>query len=487
MTESPLAKRIIATLRRVGQGNGFAAKDVTLVREEAGRYKLDGILSATLDVQVKSRQEPGRPAGVHVFAGREDMEAEIARAREELTRSPQAAATLQKTLLAKGANSFGAADKTIPVTGLSYDFALMSTCPTCKGIGRGGCPVCQGKGRVVCPQCRGQKEEWCGQCRGTGKQNGDASSAVLCTWCNGIGRTNCLRCTGTGEISCVPCSGTGHAHCKSCMGAGEIADIAHLDFVWRSQFRTHGRDMPSAVGHLLAKAPLGQLAALGHIAPKQVAGPLAAPPQLDDAIEEDENGEPVTPKGQTATLYYHFQADVPWSESTVKMAGAPAFIATAAGLKGRVNLCPNFLDKRLDGAARLRKEALGETLRRGPRFADRILAKQYQVGLSEKARRHVIKEAQNEIHKNTRALKLSSWAAGLLAAFGIAYFLKGGEGAAAGFFAGLAVFQVLAIAGKYLFAKKAGLVYKPEPHFGWELLALLVAAAAPYALSFIGY
>lgn len=480
---NPLAKRLLATLRRVGQGNGFAAKDITLIKEEAGRHQLDGILSVQLDMQVKHRQEAGRPAGVHVFASKEELDAETARARAELTRSPQALAVLQKTLLGAGAPSFGSVDKTIPVAGLSYDFALMTMCPTCKGAGRGGCPVCQGKGRVICPQCRGQKEEWCGQCRGTGFANG-LHEGPLCTWCNGIGRTKCLRCSGSGEMACTPCNGTGHAHCKSCRGAGEIADIAHLNFVWRSHFGFQTQeDMPSAVSHLLAKAPLAQLAAMGHIAPKMIAGPLDTPPVLAPPGPDEDEIPP--PRGEVATLYYHFRADVPWCEATVKMGDLSAFIATAAGLKGRVNMCPNFLDKRLNNAERLHKEALGETLRRGARYADRVLAKAYPVGVSEKARRHVILEAQKDITKKTLLLKIASWAAGILAAFGISYALAGGEGALVGLIAGVILFQALAIAGKYLFAKSAGLIYKPEPHFSWEIAAIAVAAAVPYALNLL--
>lgn len=465
---SPLARKTLAALRKLLAGNGVKPDRLTLIKEESGEFALHGILALTLDTARTVRQEPGRPGGVHVFGSKPEMEAEITRACGELIRSPQAMAVVDKVLLNAPGGGFGSHNKIIPVKGLHFDFATLATCTTCQGKGKGGCPVCQGQGRTPCPQCRGQREEWCGHCRGTGFQDGDQSKP-RCTYCQGVGRMRCLRCNAQGFIPCQPCGGTGHSHCKTCRGAGELADVVGLDFTWKSRFIPHTGEIPRAVSHLMGQGTLEVMAAKGHIVPRRVGGPLPAPPQIDP----DQPAHPAEP----ATHYWHYMAEIPWCEATLKL-GQSALLVTAAGQKGRINTCPAFLDKIAPKAPRLQNEALGAVLRHGMnKRAALDMKRLYPVGLSDRVLQDVLKNASRTIHQRTLVFKIGAWMGALVACGALGWFLRGLPGPIAGFVVGMMVFHGIKLFGQARFAAEAKVPYKPNLNIGWETLALLALAA----------
>ncbi len=474
---SPLAKRIRAGIVQISRGNGLNPKDISIISEENGIFTLNGTLSLTLEARREKKQGTGRPKGVHIYDTVAEMDTEIQRACGELRYAPPAQQVLEKTAFQGTHKGFGLTDKIIPIPKLVYDFGVTTTCPSCKGKGKGGCPVCQGRGRIQCPQCRGLKEEWCGHCKGTGHQDGDMSKG-RCTWCDGIGRTRCLRCNGHGEISCQPCNGSGHTYCRQCQGHGEMVEITHLTFVWHAGFTQAVYNAPRAVNHLLAKAPWDKLAELGHISPSRIAGPLETPPNLTD-----DNAH--VPPAKPASLYYHLAAKIPWCEAVVKAGSLPAFQASAAGLKGRINNCPAFLDRLQEKAKRLRQEAMSHLLRLGMKSADKSLAKLYPIGLSDKMRREILKEARTTLFNKTRNIQIGAWVIGLVAAVGTSYVMNNLMGIGLGALFGIALFQAIEIYGKMQFAKENGLRYKPQPKFGWETLAFIMAAIAVYGINIL--
>lgn len=461
---SPLAKKSLAALRKLLAGNGVKPDRLTLEQEEHGIYTLHGVLALTLDTARTHRQEAGRPSGAHVFATKPEMDAEIERACAELMQSPQALAVVEKTLLNTPSGGFGSHNAVMPVKGLHFDFATLSSCPTCQGKGKGGCPVCQGQGRTPCPQCRGQREEWCGHCRGTGFQNGDRSQS-RCTYCNGQGKTRCLRCNAQGFVPCQPCGGTGHSHCKTCRGAGEMAEVVGLDFTWKSRFMPYAADVPRAVSHLIAQGSLEIMATKGHISPRTMGSRLARPPQLDPNMP--------APPPEPATQYWHYEAQIPWCEVTFKL-GQAAFPVTAAGNKGRINSCPAFLDKIAPKAPRLQNEALSAALRHGMNKRAMLdLKRLYPVGLSDRAIQDVLKAADRTIHQRTMVFKLAAWGGALAICGGLGWFLRGLPGPIAGFVVGLVVFHGIKLFGQSRFAAEAKVPYKPSLNIGWEIIALL--------------
>lgn len=476
-TPSPLAKRIVAAITRLGQGNGLRPADVVLIGEENGQFTLHGTLAMTLEARREQKRVNGRPAGVHFFNTPTELEAEIARACTELSKSPEAAAVLDKHILGGASKGFGLKDKIIPIPKLAYDFGLATPCPVCHGKGKGGCPVCHGRGQITCVQCNGQREEWCGHCKGNGHQDGDHAKGQ-CTWCAGIGRTRCLRCNGNGFTACQPCNGSGHSHCRECLGKGEMADVTHLSFVWHGLFTQANHVIPRAVSHLMAKAPLEKLAELGHIGPSRVAGPLDAPPLFPEA-------DAIIPQAKPATLYYQLAAIIPWCEAVIKINGQPAFQASAAGLKGRVNHCPAFLDKIRDKASRLQNEALSHLLRLGMKQADKALAKLYPLGLSERVRRDILVEARHTIAARTQNIQIGAWILGILASAAISYVMNSLVGVGMAILLGITLFQALSVFGKMQFAKEYGLTFTPRPKFGWEMVAVIVVAVSIFIINLL--
>lgn len=474
-TLSPLAKRIRASIAQAVRGNGISPKDIKIIGEESGVFTLHGVLTLALEARREQRQASGRPKGVHIFESKRDMDEEITRACNELRHAPQAQQTLEKGVFQGTTKGFGLQDKIIPIPKLNYDFGVVTVCPSCKGKGKGGCPVCHGSGQVTCPQCVGKREEWCGHCKGTGHQDGDMAKG-RCTWCDGIGRTRCLRCDGRGLMNCQPCTGTGHTYCRQCQGHGELLEITHLTFVWHAAFQQISHSPPRAVNHLLAKASLDKLAELGHVAPSRQAGPLEQPPVIGDSDAPSATVKP-------ASLYYHLTAKIPWCETVIKAGTLPAFQASAAGLKGRINNCPNFLDKLQGKTARLQQEAMSHLLRLGLKNADKSLAKLYPIGLSDRYRRDVLKEARTSINTKTRNIQIAAWSIGILSSLGISYVMNSYIGIGVSTALGLALFHAMAIYGKMQFAKENGLKYNPRPKFGWEIAAVAAAAIGAYALN----
>ncbi len=465
---SPLAKRILAVIRRIGAGNGFEGPDVSLVSEENGRFTLHGSLALRLHVQRAQSSHPGRPAKAHVFASKKDLDDEIERASLELMRVPAVLEVAKDKIIDTPGCGFVGLEKDVKIPGLGYDFALVSQCPTCKGRGQGGCPVCNGQGRVMCPQCRGQREEWCGHCRGTGHANGQPG-ASNCTWCHGKGRMPCLRCTGHGQVPCQPCNGTGAAHCQTCLATGELAEVTQLTFSWQAQFLPMRQDTPVAVGHLIGSTSMDMLVHNGHITPKVDSGP-------HDHPYRDPASEDLPVAGRMDTLYWHVSADIPWCEAIVKLLDT-SMVVTAAGLKGRVNHCPSFLDKRLAKAQRLAGEATAYVLRYSNlRAADRNLAKDYPVGLSDKARAHVLRQARARIAKKTSRTRIAAWLLSILLASVIGFLFKADLGLIIGFVVSVVVFHGLTLVGKLRFAQEADVDFKFKLQPGWELAILAFLA-----------
>lgn len=475
---SPLAKRILAVIRHVGKGNGFEGPDVSLVNEENGRFSLHGSLALRLVAQRSVTTQPGRPAKAHVFADKKALEDEIERASMALMHTPAVIDVARDKIIDVPGSGFVGLEKDVRVPNLAYDFAVVTPCPTCKGRGQGGCPVCNGQGRIMCPQCRGQREEWCGHCRGTGHANGEPNGPN-CTWCHGKGRMPCLRCTGHGQVTCQPCNGTGAAHCQTCLATGEMADITQLSFVWQAQFIPMRQDTPVAVGHLTGKTSMDMLVHKGHIKPKVDSGPHDRPYFPPDSELE-------APAGRPDTLYWHVSADIPWCEAVVKLKDT-SMVVTAAGLKGRVNHCPSFLDKRLDDADRLQKEAVSYLLRYGMRQADRSLAKDYPVGVSERARVHVLRQARATIVRKTARTRVAAWVLSLLWTSLVSFLIKGDMGVTVGFVVSVLIFHGLTLAGKFRFASENNVHFQFKPQLGWEIpilgfLAAFGAYIAPMAL-----
>lgn len=475
-TLSPLAKRIRATIAQMGRGNGLNPKDISIISEENGIFTLHGTLALTLEARKEARQTTGRPKGAHIFNDAAEMDEEITRACTELRHSPQAQQALEKGVFQGGTKGFGLKDRIIPIPKLAYDFGVLMTCPTCKGKGKGGCPVCQGRTQVSCPQCRGEREEWCGHCKGSGHQDGDMSKG-RCTWCEGIGRTRCLRCNGHGVMPCQSCNGSGHTYCRQCQGHGEMAEITHLTFVWHAGFMQAHDTPPRAVSHLMAKASWDKLSELGHIAPSRVAGPLDEPP----AMGAEGQRAPAKP----ASLYYQLEAKIPWCEAVVKAGHLPAFQTSAAGLKGRINNCPAFLDKLQGKTRRLQQEAMSHLLRLGIKNADKSLARLYPVGLSDRMRREVLKDARATINAKTRNIQIGAWTAGLLSAGGISYVMNSAVGTAVAAALGLALYHVIEVYGKMQFAKESGLRYNPRPRFNWESPAIVALAIGVFLFNIL--
>lgn len=477
---SPLAKRILAVLRHVGKGNGYEAPDISLNSEENGRFTLYGSLALKLVALRQQRQEPGRPGKAHVFSGKKELDAEVDRALQALVNAPNVLAVARESIIEAPGSGFAGTAQQVRIPNLTYDFAVVTPCPTCRGKGQGGCPVCHGSGRVACPQCRGQREEWCGHCRGSGHANGDAT-AGMCTYCHGKGRTSCLRCAGSGHTTCQPCNGTGAAHCQTCLATGELADVTTLNFAWNAAFLPARQiDIPRAVGHLTAATSMDMLVHKGHIAPKVVSGPHAHPcvPDLDPEV-------PV-PHGDKDTLYWHVSADIPWCEASIK-AKDKSMIVTAAGLKGRLNNCPSFLDKQLDNAARLNDDALTHLLRFGMRQAERALAKDYPVGVSAKGRAHILRQAKDRIARKTARTRAAAWLLSLSWSSVVSFLIKGDIGALVGFIISVVIFHGLMLAGKLRFAREANIQFKFAPNFSWEVpilafLAFFGAYILPMAL-----
>jgi len=278
-------------------------------------------------------------------------------------------------------------------------------------------------------------------------------------------------------MTCQPCTGTGHTYCRQCQGHGELIEITHLTFVWHASFHQVSHTPPRAVNHLLAKASLDKLAELGHVAPSRNAGPLEHPPVI--------NPETPPAAAKPASLYYHLTAKIPWSETVVKAGHLPAFQASAAGLKGRINNCPHFLDKLQGKTKRLQQEAMSHLLRLGLKNADKSLAKLYPIGLSDRHRREILTNARSSINAKTRNIQIGAWGIGVLAAAGISYVMNSYVGVAVSAALGLALFHAMAIYGKMQFAKENGLKYNPRPKFSWEVVAILAAAIGCFAINLI--
>lgn len=72
------------------------------------------------------------------------------------------------------------------------------------------CGVCLGKGKVKCSSCDGGFQ-MCTSCNGVGTYYSYAQKRdVVCTRCQGGGKTRCGRCSGTGYKSCGSCGGDGY-------------------------------------------------------------------------------------------------------------------------------------------------------------------------------------------------------------------------------------------------------------------------------------
>lgn len=333
---TPLGLHALERLRRVAQGNGMTADQITLLGSEEQELNVEAELRLVLEIVRDKQEYAGGFQGLtkkstatptHAVPSIQQIEAATIDYKKKLTESQDWVSLAHAQIRAEPGDGWGLEDVDVTLDDLMHVYYVTAICQSCGGRGTSACPACHGVRNYPCPKCNGMGQELCYDCRGTGLYAGNTASDAQCPTCRGSTLAICRTCNGNKQVPCAECKGQGALACQPCQGQGKFTHEESLLPVAQCSFHIkNSSDLPSGFRRAISRGGMKVLTK-GYAA-------------ITSQAVNNENPE---------NVFIPYKAALPYAEARIKTPTQTMRLCVF-GLKKALLDVPPFLDKAIEPA-----------------------------------------------------------------------------------------------------------------------------------------
>ncbi|MBK1667039.1 hypothetical protein CKO28_03140 [Rhodovibrio sodomensis] len=342
------ARMVVDTARKLADGNGVSADEVTVTAARCMDHRGVITLRATPTWRTEAKTLSGKQkVDGQGFDTDAQLQQLMTRQTEEVASTP--AYSEKVTKLVEGGDPLEALRKgerkldLVSNAGIAYRWERHI--------------ACGGSGKVNCSNCDGTTKKRCFACGGSGTQ------PVVRMGQNNISYTEYVRCSAgclNGFFNCYECDPFGKVQCVGCLGEGIVTIVQHLVVQTNLTLSATPEDAsPDAFKNFVRNTKVGE---------------------LPDKANVSYVGR--HPDGTRANFRYDFT--VPYAEVDLNAGDIPRFTMKATGIRPELIDPPTFLDELTsETCARIRDaetDAAALTATQGSRLTRELLGACAQPG-----------------------------------------------------------------------------------------------------------
>jgi len=416
-------QKALKKIRAICRGNGAAPDSIQIKTMNGELVEFVSLTHVDLKPEIKEDKVSGKVQSGKLLQDNGQVHHEIQNQISSVLGNSDARKDLAKILLDRPDKGFSLDGEKFGVPALNQDFSIHHACGHCNGQGQEECHRCKGVMREICNKCHGKPMVACQYCNASGSVNGPDGKPMQCNRCFGHQQVICTYCQKAGTVSCQQCNATGSIRCSTCKGAAYYTDVIKVIMKLDTNFELDSTSVPDDALKLIQKSG-DMLAAKKHI--------------LFDVeqIKRDDNG-----------LALQYTGNFPFGDMDISINGKVAK-CQVFGYNAQFTKLPNILDglttaprKVLERAAkdkggvlkninqatktRIFGEALQFALLLPRKKAMTALRKNYPIGISAKAIKHIVQISYLALQNATKSARKIGFASSavIIAAFEILYFI----------------------------------------------------------------